>query len=64
MEMEARLSDFDESFESMVETDGENAFGLAEYLTLGEQEGPASVVVDEEIEAIVRHGLVQFRLCK
>jgi len=58
MEMEARLSNFDESFEPAgVSDDDEKSFSPAAYITAGETEDPANVAADLEIADIQRQGL-------
>lgn len=60
MEMEARLSNFDQSFE--VPDDGEEdgfVAGPSTYLTHGEVEDPAWMTADEEISDIQSAGLTE-----
>ena len=59
MEMEARLSNYDQSFE-VTDDDGEDGVvtGPVAYLTNGEVEDPAWVAADEQITDIHNSGLV------
>ncbi len=56
VEMEARLANFDESFEP-VGDDDEVFYGPSAYMTLGEQEDPAFVAANDEIAAQMHEGL-------
>ena len=58
MEMEARLSNYDESFEPAgISDDDEKSFFPAAYITVGEAEDPGYVVADQEIADIQSQGL-------
>lgn len=58
MEMEARLSYFDESFEPVGDSeDDEKAVSPATYVTLGDTENPSSIAAAQEISAIQSQAL-------
>jgi RNA polymerase sigma-32 factor len=57
MEMEARLSNYDESFEPTADTDDEVGFSPAAYLTSMETEDPASLTAEQELADIRNQGL-------
>ncbi|XOV87944.1 MAG: RNA polymerase sigma factor RpoH [Pseudomonadota bacterium] len=61
MEMEARLSNFDQSFEVSGSDDDEEgaSFGPSAYLTRGEEEDPALVVAEEELSLMQSAGLTE-----
>jgi RNA polymerase sigma-32 factor len=60
LEMESRLSGFDQSFEmSNDEEDDDYIAGPASYLTLGEAEDPAWVAADDEITDLQSTGLTE-----
>ncbi|MEX0942699.1 MAG: RNA polymerase sigma factor RpoH [Pseudomonadales bacterium] len=60
MEMESRLSNFDQSFDLTDEDDDEGfIIGPATYLTHGEVEDPAWVAADDEISNIQSSGLTE-----
>jgi len=59
MEMEARLSNYDESFEPVDASDDENNYAPATYITVGEAEDPAQVVADQQISERQHGGLVE-----
>ncbi len=58
MEMESRLTNFDQSFE-MHNDDEESPAGPVSYLTLGEVEDPASVAADEEMTTLQTDNLTR-----
>ena len=58
VEMEARLSNFDESFEPAYDDDEDGAWGPSSYLSQGEAEDPAWVVEGEEVEEVLHEGLM------
>ncbi len=59
MEMESRLANYDESFESVGSNDDDDnkSFTPAAYVTAGEAEDPASLAANQEIADIQRQGL-------
>ncbi len=59
VEMEARLSNYDESFEPVGADDDESSLAPAAYITLGEVEDPARLVADQESSALQHVGLVE-----
>ncbi len=59
VEMEARLSNFDESFEPASDDDEERGFGPSAYLTDGEVSDPAWVIEGEEIAEVRHAGLAE-----
>lgn len=59
LEMESRLSNYDESFEPLADNDDEKSFAPAAYLTVGEAQDPEWVVADEEIADLQHDGLHQ-----
>lgn len=59
LEMESRLSNYDESFEPLADNDDEKSFAPAAYLTVGEAQDPEWVVADEEIAELQHDGLHQ-----
>ena len=59
LEMEARLSNYDQSFEVSDDEDDDSITGPVAYLTNGEVEDPASVSADEEISELQSQGLVE-----
>jgi RNA polymerase sigma-32 factor len=58
IEMEARLTNYDESFEPVGVEDEEFSYSPSSYLTTGEIDGPETLVAESEIEAIQHEGLV------
>ena len=58
MEMEARLTNYDESFEPVGVEDEEFSYSPSSYLTAGEIEGPETLVADGEVEAMQHEGLI------
>lgn len=59
MEMEARLSNYDQSFEVSDDDDEDNVTGPVAYLTNGETEDPAFMAADSEIADLQSNGLVE-----
>jgi len=59
MEMEARLSGVDESFEPTSDEDDDVAYSPSAYLSAGESADPAWVIEGEEIEEVQHEGLVK-----
>jgi len=59
MEMEARMSGVDESFEPAADEDDGVAYSPSAYLSAGESADPAWVIEGEEIEEVQQEGLAQ-----
>jgi len=60
MEMEARLTNYDESFEPTgADDEDERGYSPSAYLTAGESEDPAAVVANGEFSAMQHGGLME-----
>ena len=58
-EMESRLSSVDESFEPVEADDSDRPLGPATYLTQGEQQDPAFVVAEAEMQGVQSRELAE-----
>lgn len=58
MEMEARLSGFDESFDSSDHDDEDSNYAPASYLTAGEVDDPAQLLANEQTNDLKHSGLM------
>ena len=59
MEMESRLSNYDQSFEVSDDDDEDSVSGPVAYLTQGDVEDPAMLAADDEIADIQSSGLAE-----
>lgn len=59
LEMESRLSNYDQSFEATDDDDEDHVIGPVAYLTNGETEDPASVAADSQMAEMQTAGLTE-----